>query len=243
MLIPRTPTPSELTSSLIWLMLNSKPSILPSKSPTETLKFSMKFRLTSTLTLTGRKLEKLPESRIREAAVHAGPSLPLLLWKVLIELMDQTFSSLNKSWLTALAHMETKAATEDGWIKLSLTSVIRRLPLKPNIPTPLEMDPARMEEESIVLKDLSMSRDATTFATPWLSDQFQLLLMPQSGLPTDLVFWAAAEPLLTTESFWSGATWGESGYIRLAKGNTCAVCSYPSYPTIWCSHPSSLITF
>jgi C1A family cysteine protease len=29
-----------------------------------------------------------------------------------------------------------------------------------------------------------------------------------------------------------GTTWGESGYIRLAQGNTCAVCSYPSYPTL-----------
>lgn len=29
-----------------------------------------------------------------------------------------------------------------------------------------------------------------------------------------------------------GAAWGESGYIRLAKGNTCAICSYPSYPQI-----------
>jgi C1A family cysteine protease len=29
-----------------------------------------------------------------------------------------------------------------------------------------------------------------------------------------------------------GAAWGESGFIRLAKGNTCAICQYPSYPTL-----------
>ena len=29
-----------------------------------------------------------------------------------------------------------------------------------------------------------------------------------------------------------GPSWGESGFIRLSKGNTCAVCSYPSYPTL-----------
>lgn len=30
---------------------------------------------------------------------------------------------------------------------------------------------------------------------------------------------------------WSGS-WGENGFIRLAAGNTCAVCNYPSYPTL-----------
>lgn len=28
---------------------------------------------------------------------------------------------------------------------------------------------------------------------------------------------------------WS-AGWGEQGYIRLAKGNTCGVCQGPSFP-------------
>ena len=29
---------------------------------------------------------------------------------------------------------------------------------------------------------------------------------------------------------WSEA-WGESGHIRIAKGNTCGVCNAASYPT------------
>lgn len=40
-----------------------------------------------------------------------------------------------------------------------------------------------------------------------------------------------------TDAYWKiknswGTTWGESGFIRLSPGNTCAVCSYPSYPTL-----------
>lgn len=27
-----------------------------------------------------------------------------------------------------------------------------------------------------------------------------------------------------------GPNWGESGYIRLGRGNTCGICNYASYP-------------
>jgi C1A family cysteine protease len=40
-----------------------------------------------------------------------------------------------------------------------------------------------------------------------------------------------------SDTFWKiknswGTGWGESGFIRIAPGNTCAVCGYPSYPTL-----------
>jgi C1A family cysteine protease len=40
-----------------------------------------------------------------------------------------------------------------------------------------------------------------------------------------------------TDSTWViknswGGSWGDNGFIRLSQGNTCAVCGYPSYPTI-----------
>jgi C1A family cysteine protease len=40
-----------------------------------------------------------------------------------------------------------------------------------------------------------------------------------------------------TEDYWKAknswsSSWGESGYLRLALGNTCAICQYPSYPIL-----------
>jgi len=39
-----------------------------------------------------------------------------------------------------------------------------------------------------------------------------------------------------TDNYWKvknswATTWGEEGYIRLARGNTCGICNQPSYPT------------
>jgi C1A family cysteine protease len=40
-----------------------------------------------------------------------------------------------------------------------------------------------------------------------------------------------------TDDYWRiknswGTTWGESGFIRISRGDTCAVCQYASYPLI-----------
>jgi cathepsin L len=40
-----------------------------------------------------------------------------------------------------------------------------------------------------------------------------------------------------SDAFWKiknswGTSWGESGFIRIARGDTCAICQYPSYPTV-----------
>lgn len=41
-----------------------------------------------------------------------------------------------------------------------------------------------------------------------------------------------------TDAFWNvklswGSTWGENGYIRLGRGNTCGICQVASYPVVW----------
>lgn len=39
-----------------------------------------------------------------------------------------------------------------------------------------------------------------------------------------------------TDQYWKikntwGTNWGESGFMRLAPGNTCGICNFGSYPT------------
>jgi len=113
-------------------------------------------------TLIGRPPEKFQASRTREAVAHAGPFPPLPLWKAPICKKVRPHSFPNRSLLTAPAHMATKAATEDGWIRLSLTSGTTKLTHRLIILTLPEMELAKRNKENTSSSHSLMLLDVTT---------------------------------------------------------------------------------
>jgi C1A family cysteine protease len=68
-------------------------------------------------------------------------------------------------------------------------------------------------------------------ASVWSSYRSGVLSSCGANVNHGVLLVGASDAYWKIKNSW-GASWGESGFIRLARGNTCAVCQYPSYPTI-----------
>jgi len=154
-------TPKESITSLTGPTMNGNQSkgTKPVRRLTTTSKF---YQLNQMLpqSIGETVVLSLPQ-RTKDHAVHAGPSPPPVLWKVLTRLPRDLLShSQNNNWLTAQPHMETPVAMVDGWTKLSTTSRPTNLKRKPTIPTEesLEPVPTMLLRVSPTIEDSLMSR-------------------------------------------------------------------------------------
>jgi len=80
-------------------------------------------------------------------------------------------------------------------------------------------------ENALTTRPLAVRVDATNwkpYATGVFSDC-------QQGLNHAVLLVASTSSYWVIKNSW-GPTWGEQGFIRLAKGNTCGVCTGPSFP-------------
>jgi C1A family cysteine protease len=79
-------------------------------------------------------------------------------------------------------------------------------------------------EEIIVRRPLAVRVDASNWS-PYKSGIFSNCA---KAINHAVFMVGSSETAWTIKNSW-GPTWGESGYIRLAKGDTCAVCQGPSF--------------
>ena len=74
-------------------------------------------------------------------------------------------------------------------------------------------------------RPLSVAVDATNWS-PYKSGVFNNC---KTSLNHGVLLVGVTDQYWKVKNSWS-TTWGESGFIRLAKGNTCGLCNQPSYP-------------
>ena len=141
--------------------------------------------------------------KIKVNVVHAGLSLQLLPLRVeWLLVLAKLCLFLSNNLLTALDHMGTKDAMEDGWTLLSNMLEIKVLLTLLHIPMLPEIKlVAKMQDLSKSLGSL-MSRAVITSSMLWALDLFQLLLMPPTGVLTEEESFPTAIPMLTMVSCW-----------------------------------------
>lgn len=185
---------------------------------------------------------------------HVGPSLLLLLWKVLMPLLERDYLKCpNKNSLIVQDHMETTDVVVDGWITPSVTLKLRVS--VPNLPIlTLEEINHVLDKmpltESLVLLMLVPETVMVLHHLP-LKDQYLLPSMLATGnsmvfkiflflgggvfnncaanLNHGVTLVAYDDSKWVIRNSWSSG-WGESGHISLARGNTCGVCNAASAP-------------
>lgn len=80
---------------------------------------------------------------------------------------------------------------------------------------------------ALAARPISVAVDASV----WSSYRSGILSNCGTAVNHGVLLVGATDDYWRIKNSWA-ASWGESGYIRLKRGNTCAVCSYPSYPTV-----------
>jgi C1A family cysteine protease len=68
-------------------------------------------------------------------------------------------------------------------------------------------------------------------ATKWSTYASGILSDCGTNLNHGVIVIGVTDQYWRLQNMW-GTKWGEKGYIRLARGNTCGVCQVPSYPSI-----------
>ena len=68
-------------------------------------------------------------------------------------------------------------------------------------------------------------------ASNWSSYRSGVLSICNKNVNHGVLLVGANDSNYKIKNSW-GQGWGESGYIRITRGDTCAICEFPSYPTL-----------
>ena len=155
----------------------------------------------------------------------------------------------NKS-LIALCLMETMDAQLAEWIIVSNMSVIRVILIIflginswASYPYTGRQGACTTTSGAFHIKSYNTVKDCNNLATALISEPVSVAVdgrnfqFYKSGIFSNCSTSLSLAVLLVgmTDNYWTlknswGTTWGEAGYIRIKRGNTCGVCNDCSYP-------------
>ncbi len=78
---------------------------------------------------------------------------------------------------------------------------------------------------ALIVRPISVAVDASN----WKTYQTGVFSDCGTGLNHGVLLVGESPDFWYVKNSWT-ANWGEKGFIRLARGNTCGICSIPSYP-------------